>query len=91
MFSAPVYNSFINSMTHTYHSDIVNNDIAKTTLSHRNEVNWTWSNTINYNFNIASKHDFNVLLGAELSKQSLVDFSAYSEGYGWLQTGFFLW
>ena len=63
-FGLDVYNSFINSMTHTYHSDIVNNDIAKTTLSHRNEVNWTWSNTINYNFNIASKHDFNVLLGA---------------------------
>ena len=35
---------FINAMTNTYHSDIVNNDIAKTTLSNNNETNWTWSN-----------------------------------------------
>ena len=50
-FGLDFYNSFINAMTHTFHSDIVNNDIAKTTLSNKNEVNWTWSNTINYNFN----------------------------------------
>ena len=35
-------------MTNTYHSDIVNNDIAKTTLSNNNETNWTWSNTAQY-------------------------------------------
>ena len=80
-FGIDTYNSIINSMTHTFHSDIVNNDIAKTTLSNKNEVNWTWSNTINYNFNVAKKHDFNILLGSELSKQSSIDFSAYSEGY----------
>lgn len=75
------YSSFINSMTYTYHSDIVNNDIAKTTLSHNNETNWTWSNTANYNFRLADKHDFTVLLGTEISKQSVIDFSAYSEEY----------
>lgn len=80
-FGLDVYNSFINAMTHTFHSDIVNNDIAKTTLSNRNEVNWTWSNTANYNFKIANRHDITVLAGIELSKQSLIDFSAYSEGY----------
>lgn len=80
-FGLDVYNSFINAMTHTFHSDIVNNDIANTTLSNRNEVNWTWSNTANYNFKIANRHDITVLAGIELSKQSLIDFSAYSEGY----------
>lgn len=80
-FGLDVYNSFINAMTHTFHSDIVNNDIAKTTLSNRNKVNWTWSNTANYNFKIANRHDITVLAGIELSKQSLIDFSAYSEGY----------
>lgn len=80
-FGLDVYNSFINATTHTFHSDIVNNDIAKTTLSNRNEVNWTWSNTANYNFKIANKHDITILAGVELSKQSLIDFSAYSEGY----------
>ena len=32
--------SFINAMTHTYLSDVVRNDIAKTTLSNNNETNW---------------------------------------------------
>lgn len=70
-FGIDTYNSLINSITHTFHSDIVNNDVAKTTLTNKNEVNWTWSNTINYNFNVAKKHDFNILLGSELSKQSI--------------------
>lgn len=68
-FGIDTYNSLINSMTHTFHSDIVNNDIAKTTLTNKNEVNWTWSNTINYNFKVAKKHDFNVLVGSELSSR----------------------
>lgn len=81
--------SFINSMTRTYHSDIVNNDIAKTTLSHNNETNWTWSNTANYDLKI-KKHDFNILLGMELSRQDVIDFSAYSEGYA-LEDKDYMW
>ena len=53
-FGIDTYNSIINSMTHTFHSDIVNNDIAKTTLSNKNEVNWTWSNTIMWRRNMIS-------------------------------------
>ena len=89
-FGIDYYSSFINAMTHTYHSDRVSNDIAKTSLSHNNEVNWTWSNTINYNFNIAGQHTFNVLLGAELNKQTVIDFSAYSEEYA-LETPDYMW
>ncbi len=89
-FGIDYYSSFINAMTHTYHSDRVSNDIAKTTLSHNNEVNWTWSNTINYNFKIADQHTFNVLLGAELNKQAVIDFSAYSEEYA-LETPDYMW
>lgn len=37
--------------------------------------------TANYLFNIGADHHFNILLGSELSKQSIIDFSAYSEGY----------
>lgn len=73
--------SFINAMTHTYLSDVVRNDIAKTTLSNNNETNWVWSNTANYLFNLGADHHFNVLVCSELSKQSIIDFSAYSEGY----------
>ncbi len=73
--------SFINALTHTYQSDVVRNNIAKTTLSNNNETNWVWSNTANYLFTLAGDHHFNMLLGSELSKQSIIDFSAYSEGY----------
>ncbi len=89
-FGIDYYSSFINAMTHTYHSDRVSNNIAKTNLSHNNEVNWTWSNTINYNFKIADLHTFNVLLGAELNKQTVIDFSAYSEEYA-LETPDYMW
>ncbi len=80
-FGIDVTTSFINSITHTYASDIVNNNIAKTNLGQTNNVNYTWSNTLNYNFKAAEKHNFSVLLGSEINKQSVVDFSAYSEGY----------
>jgi TonB-linked SusC/RagA family outer membrane protein len=73
--------SFINALTHTYQSDVVRNNIAKTTLSNNNETNWVWSNTANYLFTLPGDHRFNMLLGSELSKQSVIDFSAYSEGY----------
>ncbi len=89
-FGIDYYGSFIQSMTHTYSSDIVNNDVASTTLSHNNEVNWTWSNTVNYNFKLADRHDFTVLLGTEMNKQTVVDFSAYSEGYV-LETVDYMW
>ena len=81
--------SFINAMTNTYHSDIVNNDIAKTTLSNNNETNWTWSNTAQYVAQIG-KHNIDVLGGMEVSKQSCIDFSAYSEGYA-LEDKDYMW
>lgn len=73
--------SFINALTHTFKSDIVNNNIAKTNLGQTNNVNYTWSNTLNYGFNLKDKHNFSVLLGSEINKQSVVDFNAYSEDY----------
>jgi hypothetical protein len=77
-------------MSHTFHSDIVNNDIASTTLSNKNDMNWTWSNTATYNFTLAQKHDFQVLLGAEMSKQSSIDWSGYNEGYA-LEDPDYMW
>lgn len=73
--------SFINALTHTFKSDIVNNNIAKTDLGQTNNTNYTWSNTLNYLFDIKTKHHFNVLLGSEINKQSYIDIHAISEGY----------
>ncbi len=82
--------SFINALTHTFKSDIVNNNIAKTTLGQTNNTNYTWSNTLNYLFDIKDRHHFNVLLGSEINKQSVVDFQAYSEGYA-LENVEYMW
>lgn len=53
-------------------------------------MNWTWSNTANYNFRLADKHDITVLLGTEMNKQTVVDFSAYSEEYA-LEDPDYMW
>jgi TonB-linked SusC/RagA family outer membrane protein len=89
-FGIEYVSSFINSLTHTYSSDIVNNNIAKTDLGQTNNTNYTWSNTLNYLFNINKKHKFNILLGSEINKQSSIDFHAISEGYT-LETIDYMW
>lgn len=89
-FGLDYYTSFINSQTHTFHSDIVNNNIAKTNLNTANQMNWTWSNTAEYQVKFNKVHDLRVLLGTEMNKQSEVNFSAYSEEYT-LETPDYMW
>lgn len=73
--------AFIHSYNYTFHSDIVNNDVNSTTLSQANDSKWTWTNTANYNFKIKEDHDFTVLAGMEMFRQSRIDFSGYNENY----------
>ena len=73
--------AFIHSYNYTFHSDIVNNDTNSTTLSQANDSKWTWTNTANYNFSIKDEHNFTVLAGMELFRQSRIDFAAYNENY----------
>ena len=82
--------SFINALTHTYASDIVNNNIAKTDLGQTNNTNYTWSNTLNYLLDINKVHHFNILVGSEINKQSYIDFHALSEGYA-LENTDYMW
>jgi TonB-linked SusC/RagA family outer membrane protein len=82
--------SFINALTHTFASDIVNNNIARTDLGQTNNTNYTWSNTLNYNFDLKKVHRFNVLLGSEINKQSYIDFHALSEEYA-LESPEYMW
>ncbi len=70
---------FIHSVNHTFHSDVVNNSTPSTTVSGADNTQWTLSNTANYNFDIAEKHNFNFLVGMELFSQRRNDFSAYAE------------
>lgn len=82
--------AFIHSMNYTFHSDIVNNDIPSTTTSQANDLKWTWSNTANYNFNIADDHTFTVLAGMELFRQKRIDFAGRAEGFA-VETPDYMW
>lgn len=73
--------AFIHSYNYTFHSDIVNNDTNSTTLSQANDSKWTWTNTANYNFSLRNDHNFTLLAGMEMFRQSRIDFSAYNEKY----------
>ncbi|MBQ8100387.1 MAG: TonB-dependent receptor [Paludibacteraceae bacterium] len=69
----------IHSVTYTWHSDVVNNSTPSTTVSQANDLKWTWSNTVNYNFTVAQDHTLNILAGMELHSQRRVDFSSYAQ------------
>lgn len=73
--------AFIRSLTYTYHSDIVNNDIAKVNVGQTNKTRWTWSNTANYDFKIANEHNFNVLAGMEMHKEKAQWLNSYAEEF----------
>ncbi len=73
--------AFIHSYNYTFHSDIVNNDTNSTTMSQANDAKWTWTNTANYNLTVANDHNFTVLAGMEMFRQSRIDFSGYNEDY----------
>jgi TonB-linked SusC/RagA family outer membrane protein len=82
--------SFIHSYTYTFHSDIVNNDTNSTTLSQANDSKWTWSNTVNYDFNLNSDNKFHLLGGVELFRQTRIDMSGYNEDYA-IETPDYMW
>ncbi|MCD8386165.1 MAG: TonB-dependent receptor [Bacteroidales bacterium] len=82
--------AFSHYRTFTYHSDIVNNDIAKTSTAQANDSKWTWSNTAQYEFTLAEKNRISLLAGLELNSQSRKEFGAYAEGYD-VETNDYMW
>lgn len=73
--------AFIRSLTYTYHSDIVNNDIPKVNVGQTNKTRWTWSNTANYDFKVANEHSFNILAGVEMHRETAQWLNAYAEEF----------
>ena len=56
-------NGYIRSMQHTWDSDVVKNSTNASTMSQNHSTKWTWSNTLQYNFDIVKDHNLNILLG----------------------------
>ena len=69
-------NGYIRSLQHTYDSDVVKNSTSGSTLSQNHSTKWTWSNTLQYNFDIVKDHNLNILLGLETHQDNGIDFSA---------------
>ena len=83
-------NGYIRSMQHTWDSDVVKNSTNASTMSQNHSTKWTWSNTLQYNFDIVKDHNLNVLLGLETHQDNGIDFSARRTGYP-LETIDYMW
>lgn len=83
-------NGYIRSMQHTWDSDVVKNSTNASTMSQNHSTKWTWSNTLQYNFDIVKDHNLNILLGLETHQDNGIDFSARRTGYP-LETIDYMW
>ena len=83
-------NGYIRSLQHTWESDVVKNNTNASTMSQNHSTKWTWSNTLQYNFDIVKGHNLNVLLGLETHRDDGIDFSARRTDYP-LETYDYMW
>ena len=83
-------NGYIRSLQHTFDSDVVKNSTSASTMSQNHSTKWTWSNTLQYNFDIAESHNLNILAGIEHHRDYGIDFSARREDYP-LETLDYMW
>ena len=74
-------NSYIRSLTHTFNSDVVRSDINASEMAQTHNTKWTWSNTLQYNFDFLPNHNLNVLLGLEAHQDNGIDFAASRRDY----------
>src|SRR5574344_259651 len=82
--------TFHNYRAFTYHSDIVNKDIADTNTGQTHDLIWTWSNTANDNFEPWKGHKFTVLLGIEASRAIGRSFWGRAQGYA-VESNDYMW
>ncbi|MBP3789821.1 MAG: TonB-dependent receptor [Prevotella sp.] len=83
-------NSYIRALTHTWESDVVKNNQNASELSQTHSTKWTWTNTLQYNFDIAKAHNLNILVGTEAHNDSGIDFGARRNDYP-LETYDYMW
>lgn len=73
-------NYYKRNMVHSYTSGMLHNDLSSVTLNESYATKWTWSNTVNYAKKIGV-HDFDVLAGIEMYRESTIDFAAYKDDF----------
>ncbi|MBQ6768154.1 MAG: TonB-dependent receptor [Prevotella sp.] len=83
-------NGYIRALTHSFKSDVVASDITASEMAQTHSTKWTWSNTLQYNFNVTEGHNLNVLLGLETHQDNGIDFAARRNDYP-LETYDYMW
>lgn len=63
----------------TYTSGFLTNNISAVNLEQSHWMKWNWSNTLTYKKTI-DKHDFDLLGGTEMYRQSDISFNAFTSG-----------
>lgn len=81
---------FIHAYNYTFHSDIVNNDTNSSTIGQSRDTKWTWTNTINYDFNIRDYNEFHVLAGIEFFRQTFTNTTGVNNDYD-IETPEYMW
>lgn len=66
-------------MQKTYTSGFLSNNISAVNLEQSHWMKWNWTNTVTYKKTI-EKHDFDLLGGMEMFRQSDIGFNAYTSG-----------
>jgi TonB-linked SusC/RagA family outer membrane protein len=66
-------------MQHTYESGFLKNSMSAVNLEQSHWMKWNWTNTVTYRKTI-DKHDFDLLGGVEMFRQSDISFNAYTSG-----------
>ncbi len=59
----------------------ISSDVNSMSRAYGQGETWTWTNTANYMFDVASDHHFNVLVGSEAIKYKFQDLSAWRNNY----------
>lgn len=79
-FSPEYTNSFSRSFRYPYNEGFLSNDELSTSITQVHRTNWTWSNTITYNFEL-NDHRATILLGNEMIRNRRVTFFQKTTGY----------
>lgn len=69
------------TLNHYYKFEKKEGNPTSVTLDQANDTKWNWSNTINYDFTLADRHNFSILAGMELYHQRRIYFSGNRQDF----------
>lgn len=78
------------TLNHYYKFEKKEGNPTSVTLDQANDTKWNWSNTINYDFTLADRHNFSILAGMELYHQRRIYFSGNRQDFA-LEDPDYMW